>query len=252
MHKISIANVCYNTDMFGKSLEDKILDTLQDGPISTKDILKRLSLDLSQRERVHSVLYGSLRGSVIRDKDMYGQHTWRLKGFGFEASKGLEVQFYTELLKKKVFSAEESSLDYTIENPRKRKVYHLDIAIMQNDQKYDIEIDGYEHLRADAMSSIGMQIAKKGENAEIEIDWMDHERSYVDFNSIDKQQVYRWCSTHIDWCIRYHEELIWPHDITRNMWLIENGWQVIRFWNFEIKQDLDRCVREVKEWMEIN
>lgn len=237
--------------MFGKSLEDKILASLKDGPLSTKGILQRLSLDLSQREQVNSLLYGSLHTSVIRDKDEKGQHTWRLKGFGFEAAKGLEVQFYTELMKHKIFSEKESSLDYTIENPKKRKVYHLDIAVVKNDRKYDVEVDGYEHLRADAMSSIDSQLAKKGENTEIEIDWMDHERSYVNFDSIDKQRVYRWCSTHIDWCIRYHEELIWPHDITRNLWLIENGWQVIRFWNFEIKRDMDRCVQDVKSWMKI-
>jgi hypothetical protein len=232
--------------MFGKSLEDKVLDVLKDGPVSTREILQRLSLDLKDKEKVHSLLYGDLRASVIRDKDANGYPTWRLKGLGFEASKGLEVQFYTKLLKKKVISEQESSLDYTIENPRKRKVYHLDIAVVRNDRKYDIEVDGYEHLRADAMRSIALQIGKNGFDTEIEIDWMDHERSYVNFETFDKQSVYRWCSTHIDWCIRYHEELLWPHDITRNMWLIENGWRVIRFWNFEIKRDMERCVGDVE------
>jgi hypothetical protein len=235
--------------MFGKSLEDKVLEALKDGPVSTKEILKRLSLRLSDKEKVNSLLYGDLRASVIRDKDENGQHTWRLKGMGFEASKGLEVQFYKELLKHKIISEENSSLDYTIENPRKRRVYHLDIAVVGAEQNFDIEIDGYEHLRADAMYSIAQQLEKNGDDAEIEIDWMDHERSYVNFESIDKQRVYRWCSTHVDWCIRYHEELIWPHDITRNMWLIENGWRVIRFWNFEIKRDMERCVKDVEEWM---
>lgn len=232
--------------MFGKSLEDKVIDVLKDGPLSTKEILERLSLKLSDREKVNRLLYSDLRASVIRDKDISGQHTWRLKGDGFEASKGLELLLYTELLKRKIISKENSSTDYTIENPRKRKVYHLDIAVVQGERTFDIEVDGYEHLRADAMYSIGQQIKKYGDDVEIEIDWMDHERSYVDFASIDKQSVYKWCSTHIDWCIRYHEELLWPHDITRNMWLIENGWQVIRFWNFEVKHDLERCLQDVR------
>lgn len=233
--------------MFGKSLDDKIIDALKEGPLTTKEMLTRLSLKLSDREKVNSLLYGDLRASIIRDKDEKGQHIWRLKGYGFEAAKGLEVQFYNELLKQRIFAKEHSSLNYTIENPRKRKVYHLDIAVFKDDQKYDIEIDGYEHLRADAMYSIGQQIKKQGEDVEIDIDWMDHERSYVDFKTIDKQVVYKWCSTHIDWCIRYHEELLWPHDITRNMWLIENGWQIIRFWNFEIKRDLNRCIQVIKD-----
>lgn len=233
--------------MFGKNLEDKVIDVLKEGPLTTKEILERLSLKLSDKEKVHSLLYGDLRASVIRDKDEEGRHTWRLKGFGFEASKGLEVQFYSELQKQHILSPATSSLDYTIENPKKRKVYHLDIAVIEGEQKVDIEVDGYEHLRADAMYSIGQQIAKNGDNAEIEIDWMDHERSYVSYESINKKRVYKWCSTHIDWCIRYHEELLWPHDITRNLWLIDNGWQVIRFWNFEIIRDLSRCIQDVAD-----
>jgi hypothetical protein len=237
--------------MFGKSLEDKIIDVLKDGPLSTKEILERLSLKLSDKEKINSLLYGKLKAAVIRDKDEHGYHLWRRKGIGFEASKGLEVKLYAELIERKILTPETSSMDFTIENPRKRKVYHLDIAVIEGDQKFDIEIDGYEHIRADAMYSIGQQIKERGDNAEIEIDWMDHERSYVDFKAIDKQTVYKWCSTHIDWCIRYHEELLWPHDITRNMWLIENGWRVIRFWNFEVKKDLNRCINDIKNILHI-
>lgn len=233
--------------MFGKSLEDKVIDVLKDRPLSTKEILEHLSLRFSDQGKINSLLYGELRTLVIRDKDVAGLPVWRLKGTGFEASKGLEVLFYTELLNHNIISKEESSMDYIIENPRKRKVYHLDIAVMRDERKFDIEIDGYEHLRADAMYSIGQQIKKQGEHATVEIDWMDHDRSYVDFKAIDKHAVYKWCSAHIDWCIRYHEELIWPHDISRNLWLIENGWQVIRFWNFEVKQDLDRCIEDIKD-----
>jgi hypothetical protein len=238
--------------MFGESLEDKIIDVLSDGPHSTKEILQRLSLQLSDKEKVKKALHGDLRGSVICDKDANGYVTWRLKGSGFEASKGLEVYFYTELIKRKIISEEYTSLDFRVEYPRKRKVYHLDIAVINDEQKYDIEVDGFEHLRADAMYSIGQQIAKNGGESEIEIDWMDHERSYVDFKSIDKKAVYDWCNRNTDWCVRYHEELIWPHDIERNVWLIENGWQVIRFWNFEVKQDVGKCAELVKEWMKIS
>lgn len=233
--------------MFGKSLEDKVIESLKDGPLSTKEILERLGLHSSDREKVTKILYGDIRGAIIRDKDATGHQIFRLKGMGFEASKGLEVQFYAELVKQRIIPQDNSSLEFTIENPRNRKVYHLDIAIIQEDQQYDIEVDGFEHLRADAMSSIQMQLDKKGDAAEIEIDWMDHERSYVNFNTIDRQLVYRWCNTHTEWCIRYHEELIWPHDISRNMWLIEKGWRVIRFWNFEIKNDMNRCVRDVRD-----
>lgn len=236
--------------MFGKSFEDKVLDVVsKKGPIRVKELLEELGLGAGDGEKVNSMLYGSLRNVVIRDKDAKGRHTWRLKGSAFEAARGLEVKFYTELIKKKIIAPDNSTMDYTIEHPRKKKVYHLDIAVVQAERKYDIEIDGYEHMRADAMLSIQMQLAKNGTNAEIEIDWMDHERSYVNFDQIDKQLVYRWCSTHVDWCIRYHEELLWPHDITRNMWLIENGWQVMRFWNFEIKNDVDACVKQVREVM---
>ncbi len=237
--------------MFGIPLVDKVVKVFKEkGPVTIRQLLEQLSLDPKDpkdREKINSLLYGELRSLVIRDKDENGCQTWRLKGNSFEAAKGLEVKFYTELLKRKIITQENSQLDLAIEHPRKRKVYHLDIAVVTPEQKYNIEIDGYEHMRADAMDSMQRQIEKKGEKCEIDIDWMDHERSYVDFKRIDNKIVYKWCANNISWCIRYHEELLWPHDITRNIWLIENGWCVMRFWNFEIRDDLERCIRDVRE-----
>src|SRR5476651_1089906 len=92
-------------------------------------------------------------------------------------------------------------------------------------------------MRADARMSIQKQIAKQGTRTEIVIDWMDNETSYADFKAIDSSTVFKWCAMNREWCIRYHEELLKPHDITRNIWLIEQGWKVIRFWNFEIKEE---------------
>ena len=40
--------------------------------------------------------------------------------------------------------------------------------------------------------------------------------------------------------------MLFIHDITRNIWLIENGWRVMRFWNFEVKDEMERCISDFK------
>jgi len=239
--------------MFGNSLPDRVYKIIEEsGPISVRGIMEFLSMNYrnpQEREQINSLLYGVMRSQVIRDKNEDGLHTWRIKGAHFEAAKGLEVMFYTELIKQHIISEETAQLDMQVEHRRARKVYHLDISVEKENQKFDIEIDGFEHLRADAMNSIQRQIEENGEDQMIEIDWMDHERSFVRYDQIDKQVVYKWCNGHPNWCIRFHEELLWPHDISRNIWLIDNGWRIIRFWNFEIKNEMERCVDDVKSFI---
>lgn len=50
---------------------------------------------------------------------------------------------------------------------------------------------------------------------------------------------------------RYHRswngELLY-HDQLRNRRLIELGWDVMRFWVYEIRDDIDRCIQMVKNW----
>ena len=50
---------------------------------------------------------------------------------------------------------------------------------------------------------------------------------------------------------KYHRnwdgELVW-RDQLRNMRLIEQGWDVKRFWVYEIRDDLERCIEEIKSW----
>ncbi len=237
--------------MSGHFLREDVVKTIEDaGAVSVREIMDSLSLnyrDPEEREKINSLLYGELRPLVIRDKNEDGMPIWRLKGDSFEAAKGLEIMFYAELSRRPFFEKVESSLDTKIENRRKRKIYHLDIAVSHDNHYLDIEIDGYEHIRADALYSIQNQIEEKGEHCEVVIDWMDNESSYVKYQDIDRQKVYKWCSAHPEWCIRYHEELLWPHDIMRNMWLIENGWKIIRFWNFEIKNSMKRCIKDVED-----
>ncbi len=52
---------------------------------------------------------------------------------------------------------------------------------------------------------------------------------------------------HRDWdgelCIR---------DQIRNQRLIELGWDVMRFWVYQIRDDLDNCVSRIKKWIETN
>lgn len=233
------------------NIDNQLLHIIEThGPLSSQQILATLKSQYNicvNKETVNSLLYGQLRGLVIRDKNEKGYPVWRIKRQTFEAAMGLEVLFYDNLLRQKIVTEENSRLDYKVRNPRNNKTYHLDIAIFHGDKKTDIEIDGFEHMRADAMLSIQNQIVKKGDTHEIEIDWMDNGTSYVDFKLIDSGRVFKWCTSHRDWCMKYHEELIKPHDITRNVWLIENRWKIIRFWNFEVKNEMDRCIQVVKD-----
>lgn len=232
--------------------DDVILDIIKEhGPVTTKQILAYAEKNhvFIEKEYINSILYGYLREVVVRDRNNYNVPTWRLKTQKFEAAKGYEQQVYNELLKQKLISPDNAFLDYEMRHARTRKTYHLDIALLYRDQKFNIEIDGFEHVRADARLSIQNQIKNKGSNCEIEIDWMDHEKSYVDFNAIDNTVVNKWCAKNVAWCIQFHEELLWPHDVTRNIWLIENGWQIMRLWNIQITKDLPSCIKEIAEWI---
>lgn len=235
-----------------KNVNEIILQILREqSPLGTHEIHKLLEKQgiSVERKELNSLLYGELRNQVTKDVDGEGNQVWRLSGQKFTAAKGLEFTLYRELLNRKIITTENSQLDYAVTNRRTRKVYHLDIAIMIGERKLNIEVDGFDHLRADAMYSIQKQLREKGSKAEIEIDWMDHERSFIDFKSMDSEKVYAWCSKNADWCRRYHEELIWPKDITRNLWLIENGWEIMRVWNFEVRDDSKRIIKEVGEWV---
>lgn len=236
-----------------KNLADNILQILlSDGPLNSKAIIAnlynkyRINID---SEEINSLLYGKLHNRLIRDKDENGYPVWRIKGDTFEAAKGLEVKFYNELINRGIITPKNSQLDYQIKNPRNGKTYFLDIAVFKNEKKFNIEIDGFEHIRADARLSIQNQIRRGEDNCEIEIDWMDHNNSFADFKSIDSSGIFKWLLTHRSWCIRYHEELLKPHDITRNIWLIENGWKIIRFWNFAVKDNLNHCLQDVRVWI---
>ena len=51
---------------------------------------------------------------------------------------------------------------------------------------------------------------------------------------------------------RYHHS--WTgelclQDQLRNQRLIELGWDVQRFWVYEVRDELDRCVRRLKDWV---
>jgi hypothetical protein len=234
------------------NVDDVILDIIKEsGPVTTKEIIefaqkKQVSL---QKEYINSILYGYLREVVVRDRNTYNVPTWRLKTQRFEAAKGYESNLYNELIKQKIIFPDEAFLDYEIHHRRARKTYHLDIAIIKNHKKFNIEVDGFEHMRADARLSIQHQVREKGNTCEIEIDWMDNETSFVDFKKIDNTLVNKWCANNVEWCIRYHEELIWPHDITRNIWLIENGWSIMRLWNIQIHRNLPGCIQEITDWI---
>jgi hypothetical protein len=220
------------------------------GPLSVLAIRQYLLKEYGIRKELDEInrfLYGTLREQLIRDKDEAGYPLWRIKQGSFEAAQGLEVMLYSELLRRGIVHEDDSHLGYAVRNRRNGKTYDLDIAVIKDAIKLDIEIDGFEHIRADARLSIQEQIEERGQNTEIEIDWMDNDNSFVKFKYIDNKSFFKWCMTHKDWCKKYHEELLKPHDITRNMWLIENGWKVMRFWNFEVKEEMERCVEEVKE-----
>src|SRR2546430_1436957 len=102
-------------------LQENILTLLQNGSLSSRQLSEQLRVD---KEDINSLLYGPLRTLVIRDKDEKGYPVWRLRGETFEAAKGLEVKFYTELLKRRVLTTDNSQSDYPIEHPKYKKVYH--------------------------------------------------------------------------------------------------------------------------------
>lgn len=232
--------------------DDVILDIIKEyGPLTTKQIIqyaqkKNIALE---KEYVNSILYGYLREVVVRDRNHYDIPTWRLKTQKFEAAKGYESKLFNELVKQKIITTQNAFLDFEVRHPRTRKTYHLDIALFYKGKKINIEVDGFEHMRADARLSIQNQIKRKGQKCKIEIDWMDNKSSYVDFQKIDSTLINNWCNKNLLFCIRYHEELLWPQDITRNIWLIENGWKVMRLWNTQIRNDLTKCIQEITQWI---
>jgi hypothetical protein len=219
--------------------------------ISTKNIVEKLHEGglVVKREDVNSVLYGELRERVIRDKDDDGIPLWRVRRVRFSAAGGLEAKLYKELVRQGIVAEGSAQLGFGVKNTRNNKRYHLDIAIRKDNNRYNIEVDGFDHVRADALSSIDRQLEKNGQNAEIEIDWMDHEKSYTNFSIIHTSRVYRWLGGHLDWCVRYHEELLWPKDISRNIWLIEKGWRVMRIWNAEIERDMNKTIASIRDFL---
>jgi hypothetical protein len=238
-------------DPMAKDTAQAILTVVSDyGPLNVVAIRSYLQKDYGIKKelaQINSLLYSDLRERVIRDKDEAGHPTWRMRHATFEAAQGLEVMLYSELLRRGIIGEHDSHLGYQIRNRRNGKTYDLDIAILEGSFKVDIEIDGFEHIRADARLSIQEQIEKGGADTDIEIDWMDNRNSFTDFKLIDNKSMFRWFLSHKEWTKRYHEELLKPHDITRNIWLIENGWKVIRFWNFEVNDELQRCLDEVTD-----
>jgi hypothetical protein len=233
-------------------LKDQIFRIISEKePVTTKeiqDVLQEYGVNAS-KESINSALYGPLRNTVVRDVNVKGIPAWRIKRATFAAAGGLEAKFYAELIRQKIVTKDESHLGFTVKNTRNNKRYHLDIAVIRNGNRYDIEIDGFDHVRADALASLERQIIEGGKNMEPEIDWMDNEKSYVAYSEINTKVVYPWLATHIDWTVRYHEELLWPKDITRNIWLIERGWKVIRFWNTQIQKDIKKCAEEAREFL---
>lgn len=64
----------------------------------------------------------------------------------------------------------------------------------------------------------------------------------------------KWLDIEIDG-ERYHRN--WDGDLCRrdqirNHRLMELGWDVMRFWVYQIRDDLDGCIARVKRWMELN
>lgn len=234
--------------------DNLILDIIKEhGPVTTKEIVElaqkqNVSLD---KEYINSILYGYFHEVVVRDRNNFNVPTWRLKTQSFEAAKGYEANLLHELIKQKIVSPDQAFLDFTVQHLRHKKTYHLDIALFHHGKQFNIEVDGFDHMRADARQSIEKQIRQNGETCEIVIDWMDNTNSYVDFKDIDTSLVTKWCNKHLFWCITYHEELLWPHDITRNIWLIENGWKVMRLWNIQITANLSGCIKEINEWINV-
>lgn len=52
---------------------------------------------------------------------------------------------------------------------------------------------------------------------------------------------------------RYHRNWtgeLCRRDQIRNQRLFELGWDVKRFWVYEVRDDIDSCVKKIKEWIE--
>jgi very-short-patch-repair endonuclease len=243
---------CFNNSAMTQTLSDMILQILINaGPVTTKEIQSVLAdqkIDV-ERDAINSILYGELRNQIIRDRNAQKIPIWRIRRGAFEAASGLERRLYERLIEQNIITSDTSHLDYTVRNRRNNKIYHLDIAIILEQQKYNIEVDGFDHVRADALASIERQVKENGENTDIDIDWMDNEKSFIAFDEIDTKIVYHYLLRNIDWCIRFHEELLWPKDITRNLWLIESGWKIMRFWNMEVSRDLDSVSVQIKDYI---
>lgn len=233
-------------------LRDQIFQIISENePLSTKEICSKLhtyGVDV-EKESVNSLLYSSLRNSVIRDRNESGIPVWRVRRKQFLAAGGLESKFYHELIQRRIVTENNTQLGFTVKNTKRNIRYSLDIVIKLGQERFDIEIDGLDHVRADALLSIQNQITKKGTDCEIELDWMDNKSSFIPYSAIQTAKVYKWLGDNQTFCIRYHEELLWPKDITRNIWLIEKGWNVVRFWNFQIRDDMDGCIQELKDVM---
>ena len=41
-------------------------------------------------------------------------------------------------------------------------------------------------------------------------------------------------------------------DVFRNEYLIKNGWDVLRFWSFELENSWDNCVQMIIDWVQSN
>ena len=51
---------------------------------------------------------------------------------------------------------------------------------------------------------------------------------------------------------RYHRDWtgeLCRRDIIRNQRLIELGWEVKRFWVYQVRDDMDGCIRWVHSWL---
>ncbi|MGR4000893.1 MAG: endonuclease domain-containing protein [Alphaproteobacteria bacterium] len=52
---------------------------------------------------------------------------------------------------------------------------------------------------------------------------------------------------------RYHRTWtgeLCRRDQIRNRRLIELGWDVMRFWVYEVRDDMPRCINRIQEWLD--
>lgn len=126
-----------------------------------QEILEKNNV-ITSKEAINSILYGPLRTAVIRDVNAKGIPAWRIRRKHFSAAGGLEMKLYQTLLSQHIVTKETAQLGYGVKNIHNGKTYHLDIAVFRNDKKYDIEIDGFDHVRADALASLERQIKEGG------------------------------------------------------------------------------------------